>query len=268
VVPALLTTLLVLGPGSVAAADAFAPVGGSGFTAFRADSGEFEILTVDRFGAGRLARRGYEVALSVPMRRLELPVTVTGHPTSPPPVAPPTGVIVAVVDTGVSRTHPWFATHLLPGRNTIGVNPDDTDDRHGHGTHVAGIVRRADPTARILPVKVFDDSTWTTDAAIAAGVVWAVDNAARVINLSLGGEGDSAALRAALSYAVDRDVLVVAAAGNSGLEGSPPIYPAAYPETLAVTALNAASVVANFANRGAYIDLAARGAGVVSAALG
>lgn len=111
---------------------------------------------------------------------------------------------------------------LIAGRN---------DDKQG----VVGLA----PDARILPVRVLDDENRYDDALIVArGVRWAVDNGARVINLSLGGSGDSPALAAALDYAFARDVVVVACTGNVASSTTSAVwYPAREPGVIAVAGL-------------------------------
>ena len=261
---ALLAVVLLplLGSPVLAASDMFAPVGGSGFTAFREIDGSLEFVSADAIGARRLHARGFFVHESVSFT-LDTPASTLpqNEPVLPP--AEPTGVVVAVVDTGVDASHPWFTTHLLPGRSFVGA-PEDWSDTNGHGTHVAGIVRQADPSARILPVDVFGTSRSTRDDVVAAGIVWAVENGARVVNLSLGGTSPSSALDTAIEFAHARDVVVVAAAGNLGDMGSPPSYPAANELTLAVAAFDAAQAPAYFSNRGVYVDIAALGVRVTS----
>lgn len=256
--------LAVVGVSAVDASDRTAPVGGSGFTAFRLVDDRPEFLAVDAIGARRLADRGFSVAPAAAMSVLDAHPS-QGFVMNAPvlPAADPTGVVVAVVDTGVDTAHPWFANHLVPGQSFAGA-PEDVSDGHGHGTHVAGIVLQADPSARIMPVRVMDRSGFGSDQQISAGIVWAVENGAKVINLSLGGPGRSAALDVAVEYARSRDVVVVAAAGNSGERGSPVMFPAAHDLAVAVAAVDGASVAASFSNRGFYVDVAAPGVGVVS----
>ncbi|MET8834495.1 type VII secretion-associated serine protease mycosin [Micromonospora sp. NPDC004540] len=160
------------------------------------------------------------------------------------------GVVVAVIDSGVDGSHPDLAGQVLPGLDLVAPGGADGPDPVGHGTTVAGLIAgRADddsgvvglaPDARILPVRVLDDENRYDDAMIVAkGVRWAVDNGARVINLSLGGGGDSPALAAALDYAFARDVVVVACTGNLATSNSPKVwYPAREPGVLAVAGLD------------------------------
>jgi type VII secretion-associated serine protease mycosin len=159
------------------------------------------------------------------------------------------GVVVAVVDSGVDGSHPDLAGQVLPGIDLVAPDGSDGPDPVGHGTTVAGLIAgRSDddrgvvglaPGARILPVRVLDEENRYDDALIVAkGVRWAVDNGARVINLSLGGSGDSPALAAALDYAFARDVVVIACTGNLATSTSAEIwYPAREPGVIAVAGL-------------------------------
>ncbi|MGC5017537.1 type VII secretion-associated serine protease mycosin [Micromonospora sp. DT47] len=159
------------------------------------------------------------------------------------------GVTVAVVDSGVDGSHPDLAGQVLPGIDLVSPAGAAEPDPVGHGTTVASLIAgRGDdkrgvvglaPDARILPVRVLDDENRYDDAMIVAkGVRWAVDNGAGVINLSLGGSGDSPALAAALDYAFARDVVVVACTGNVATSTSSKVwYPAREPGVIAVAGL-------------------------------
>lgn len=159
------------------------------------------------------------------------------------------GVVVAVVDSGVDGSHPDLAGQVLPGLDLVSPGGADGPDPVGHGTTVAGLIAGRDdddrgvvglaPDARILPVRVLDGENRYDDALIVAkGVRWAVDNGARVINLSLGGSGESPALAAAVDYAFARDVVVVACTGNLVTSTSPKVwYPAREPGVIAVAGL-------------------------------
>jgi len=189
------------------------------------------------------------------------------------------GVIVAVVDSG-SGQHPDLAENLLPGRSFFGLveTPDGNDiDTSGHGSHVAGIIAAVAnngiggsgvaPNAKILPIKVLDQAGSGDARDVAAGVRYAADNGAKVINLSLGGAAESSSLSQAIAYANDKGALVVAAAGNGGASDKPK-WPASLDLTLAVTAVDQSNNATSFDQRGDYIDIAAPGANVVSTAKG
>jgi serine protease len=159
------------------------------------------------------------------------------------------GVTVAVIDSGVDASHADLNGQVLPGLDLVGGTGDGRNDPVGHGTTVSAIIagRNDDssgivgiaPKAKILPVRVLDQDNRYDDALIVAKAVrWSVDHGAKVINLSLGGNGSSAALAAALDYAFAKDVVVVACTGNTGTSGSPDVwYPAREPGVIAVAGL-------------------------------
>ncbi len=159
----------------------------------------------------------------------------------------------------------WTGTSYVPAENS------NVQDDYGHGTHVAGIAAAATDNgvgiaglasgARVMPIKVLDQygNGWYSD--IALGIVYAADNGARIINLSLGGAEDSQTLRAAVDYARSRGALVVAATGNTG---GAVLYPAAIDSVLAVAATDANDQVAYFSNRGPQVDIAAPGVDIYS----
>ena len=141
------------------------------------------------------------------------------------------GVVVAVVDSGVKADHPDLAGRLLPGRDFV-QNDDTPQDENGHGTHVAGIVAAAAgngvgvasvaPAAKVLPVRVLDAEGSGTPEDVREGIEWAVAQGADVVNLSLGEDvplraflGEQDEVDAAIDAALDKGVVVVAAAGNS-----------------------------------------------------
>lgn len=185
-----------------------------------------------------------------------------------------TGTVVAVLDTGVFGTHPELAGSVLAGTDLIG-NDSDPEDVAGHGTLVAGVIaahaNNADGAAgaaygaKILPVKVLDDTGSGTDSTVAAGITWATSHGADVINLSLGGPDPAPVVLTAIQSAVAAGVVVVAAAGNEGTDV--PMYPAAYaPQVdglLAVSATDDYGSLTDFSSWGDWVTLAAPGYQVV-----
>jgi serine protease len=160
------------------------------------------------------------------------------------------GVTVAVIDSGVDFSHPDLQGQVLPGLDLVDPQGNGDSDQVGHGTTVSAIIagRNDDnngvvgiaPKAKILPVRVLDAQNRYDDAIIVAkGVRWAVDHGARVINLSLGGNGSSAALAAALDYAFAKDVVVVACTGNqtASTNDTGVWYPAREPGVIAVAGM-------------------------------
>ncbi|WP_139489006.1 S8 family peptidase [Brevibacillus dissolubilis] len=183
-------------------------------------------------------------------------------------------VIVAVADTGVDFTHPDLSERVLDGYNTVDDNYDTLDEQ-GHGTHVAGIIAAqadngvgiagvaGEEDVRILPIKVLDDSGYGSSYSIATGIDKAVEKGADVINLSLGGSGNSRLIQESIRSATDKGVLVIAAAGNEGVH-TDGYYPAKFPEVVAVASIDKQQRRSVFSNYGSPIDLAAPGEQILS----
>jgi serine protease len=156
------------------------------------------------------------------------------------------GVTVAVIDSGVDADHPDLKGQVLSGLDLVDPKDDGDTDLVGHGTTVSAIIAgRGDdnagvigiaPKSKILPIRVLNEENRYNDAMIVAkGVRWAVDHGARVVNLSLGGNGSSPALAAALDYAFAKDVVVVACTGNTSASTTDQVwYPAREPGVIAV----------------------------------
>jgi subtilisin family serine protease len=200
---------------------------------------------------------------------------------------------VAIVDTGVDLDHPDLIHKIwtnsaetagngidddgngyvddLHGWNFVNNTPDVQDDS-GHGSHVAGIAAAETNNAigiagiswlaRIMALKALNGANTGSYADVAEAIVYAADNGAEIINLSLGTDQPSLTIQAAIQYARQRGCLLVASAGNSG---GPVEYPAAYPEVLAVAATTNSDLPADFTSRGPQIDLAAPGVDIFSA---
>lgn len=175
-------------------------------------------------------------------------------------------LIIAILDTGIDRHHQDLADKLVEGYNAID-GTDDVDDEHGHGTHVAGIASAVTNNLagiagvswqnKLMPVKVLNHEGEGGLYELINGIYWATDHGADVINLSLGDDEPSELLYEAIRYAYEHNVILVAASGNDNVDI--PMYPAAYPEVLAVSSVNQNKERSSFSNYGHYIDVAAPG---------
>jgi subtilisin family serine protease len=178
-------------------------------------------------------------------------------------------VKVGIIDTGISNTHPDLVANIKGGVNTISSRKSWNDD-NGHGSHVAGIIAAlnnsvgvvgAGPNADLYAIKALDQSGSGYLSDIIEGIQWAVVNHMQVINMSLGSDSDVQSFHDAVSAAKAAGVVIVAAAGNSG--GSV-IFPAAYPEVIAVSATDQNDHIASWSSRGPEVDLAAPGVNIFS----
>lgn len=182
------------------------------------------------------------------------------------------GTIVAILDTGVAKNHPDLSSKVVGRANFSDSSTDE--DIYGHGTHVGGIVAALTdnsmgvaggcPDCQLLSGKVLNDSGSGAYSWIANGIVWASDNGAKVINMSLGGPFKSRTLESAVNYAWGKNVIVVAAAGNSNNPSK--TYPGAFTNVIAVAATNNLDKKAYFSSYGAkWVDVAAPGEYIFSA---
>ncbi len=172
-------------------------------------------------------------------------------------------VLVAMIDSGVDVTHPDLAGDIAGTFDALGTGLK----AHPHGTAIAGAIAAhgrlmgAAPAAQILAVRAFsgngNDGGEGTTFAIMSGLSWAVSHGARVVNMSFAGPQDPGIARS-LAAAHQKGVALVAAAGNKGAK-SPPLFPAADPNVIAVTATDVSDQVPAFANRGRYVAVAAPG---------
>ena len=179
------------------------------------------------------------------------------------------GIVVAVIDTGVSRVEDLKNTNFVKGYDFVNDREDASDD-NGHGTHVAGTIAQSTNNnfgvagvayeASIMPLKVLSGSGGGTISDIAEAIIFAADNGANVINMSLGGGGESKLMQEAIDYAYKKGVVIVAAAGNSNRNAA--FYPARYPKVIAVSATNATGEKAPYSNYGAGVDVAAPGGAI------
>jgi thermitase len=177
---------------------------------------------------------------------------------------------IAILDTGVDLDHPDLAHKLISNINF--TNFGTPDDVYGHGTHVAGIaaamtnngigVAGLGYTSTIMNVKVVDDNGMGAYSWIVSGIIWAADNGAEIINMSLGATYASSTLEDAVDYAWSKGVVVVASAGNNG--DTVPMYPACCINCIAVAATDINDTRPYWSNYGDWVDVAAPGVSVYS----
>ena len=175
------------------------------------------------------------------------------------------------MDTGINAAHPEFAGRLVAGYDFINQDNDPADD-HGHGTHVAGIIGAGldgvgtvgmCPQCRIMPVKVLNDKNAGMWSTVAKGILFAVDNGARCHQPEPGCSGQLRNLESAVEYAHSKNVVVVAAAGNSNSDRA--LLPGRHPlRASPSSATNSQDGRWQLSNYGAHIDVAAPGQQIYS----
>ncbi|MGW3788997.1 type VII secretion-associated serine protease mycosin [Micromonospora chokoriensis] len=187
------------------------------------------------------------------------------------------GVVVAVLDTGVEANHPDLRGQVLAGGRSYGGSGDGRTDEEGHGTHMAGIIAANSggrdgvdgiaPGAKILPIKLRKAGETNTAAAVTLGIRMAVDGGAKVINMSFGGPGSASPDEvSAIKYALDRDVVVIASAGNTSEGDTSVINPANTPGVIAVTGTTRGGRFWSGSAQGPEAVVAAPGDGIYNAA--
>ncbi|WP_066290239.1 S8 family peptidase [Bacillus sp. FJAT-29937] len=174
-------------------------------------------------------------------------------------------VTVAVIDQGVDMQHPELKGKLLPSYNA--VNPMNQGSPDFHGTHVAGIIAGnkdngiggfgVNPNVKILPIDVFDRSWGAYDYSIAQGILHAVEKNVKVINMSLGGPMKSPLIEEAIKKALEKNITIVAAAGNTG--DTMVSYPAAYEGVISVGSVDKSKKLSSFSSYGPSVDIVAPG---------
>ncbi len=179
---------------------------------------------------------------------------------------------IAVIDTGVQRTHPDLDAKIVPGYDWVQADTAP-DDGNGHGTHVAGTAAAETnngaggagtcPNCSIMPLRVLDNSGSGTLANVASAIVYAADNGAKVINMSLGGPGSST-LQNAVDYAAGKGTFLACAAGNDNTSSTTSSYPGAYPNCFAVASTTSTDARSSFSNYGTWVEAAAPGSSIYS----
>ena len=177
---------------------------------------------------------------------------------------------VGVIDTGIALKHPDLSANIKGSYNAINSRKSANDD-NGHGSHVAGIIAAlnntsgvvgAAPAANLYAIKVLNAAGSGYLSDVIEGIDWAISKNIKVINMSLGCDCNIQSLHDAVIRAKNAGVVVVAAAGNSAT--NPVIYPAAYPEAIAVSATDSSDQLASWSARGPEIDLSAPGVSIYS----
>ena len=181
------------------------------------------------------------------------------------------GVKVAVLDTGIDQNHPDLSSKIVAQKNFSTAST--VDDIYGHGTHVSGIIAASTdnavgvagvcPGCQLMNGKVLrDDGAGAVSWAV-NGIIWAADNGAKVINMSIGFNVSSKTMENAVNYAWSKGVVLVASAGNDGNQAKE--YPSAYTNVIAVAATDNKDKKASFSTYGAkWVDITAPGVNVFS----
>src|SRR5580692_2195336 len=180
-------------------------------------------------------------------------------------------VLVAVIDSEIDAKHPDLDGTIVKSFDALGGN----EKPHAHGTSIAGAIAAHGkllgiaPGAQVLAVHAFDDTPGAAHGSsfsIYKSLQWAADNGARVVNMSFAGPADPTMQRM-LAAAYDKGIVLIAAAGNAGPK-SEPLYPAADPNVIAVTATDSDDHLFPMANRGRHIAVAAPGVDIFALAPG
>lgn len=180
-------------------------------------------------------------------------------------------VKIAILDTGVDLNHPDLKDKLVAGRNIADPSKQPMDD-NGHGTHCSGIAAAASDNGEggigvggrcsIMPVKILTFGSGTDDI-ISEGIVWAADNGANVMSMSLGIYRSSKPIEDALKYAMDKGVSISASAGNNNQEYDIHL-PSTYPGVIEVASTDDKDQKSSFSNFGKKISVAAPGSAILS----
>lgn len=178
-------------------------------------------------------------------------------------------IIVAVLDTGINAKHEMVADRIVEGGVNFSNSGDDSvNDDYGHGTHCTGTICELTPEqVKILPIKIFDANGKATEEQIYAGLMYAIEQDADLLNMSFGGLGVSPLEAEAMALADAKGIVCCAAAGNNGDEARY-YYPGGIESCITVAAVDSDMQRALFSNYGDLVDVCAPGVGITSAVLG
>jgi subtilisin family serine protease len=186
-------------------------------------------------------------------------------------------VVVAVIDNAIQTNHPDLAANMVAGKDmssAADTDPNPPNANFSHGTHVAGIVSAVTNNSlgiasagnnkvKIMPIKATpDNASFNSIYYGFEGIIWAVDNGAKIVSLSWGGPGYSSAEQEVIDYAYNNGVVVVAAAGNDNNDELS--YPAAYSHVISVASLDISDARSSFSTYGNTVDISAPGRGILS----
>ena len=179
-------------------------------------------------------------------------------------------VSIAILDSGIDPNHEDLGAKIVASANFS--TSDTDDDNYGHGTHLAGIaaaitdnglgIAGLGSRCTLMNGKVDEDNGAARSSAVAQGIAWATDSGARVICMSFGAPTPSQTVEAAINYAWNRGVVLVASAGNTGSQA--PNYPAFYEHCISVAATDQNDQKDARSNFGSWVDVAAPGTGILS----
>ncbi len=173
-------------------------------------------------------------------------------------------VIVAVLDTGINANHHEFEGRLTEGYNVL-TQDSNTNDDNGHGTLVSGVIAAVtdkdylgvELNTKIMPIKIMDNKGQSSIANTVAGIYYAMENGADIINMSFTSDHDSRVQKQAIMDAYQQGIILIAAAGNDAkVENS---YPASYGQVISVTSVGREDVSSDFSNYGDFVDISAPG---------
>ena len=181
-------------------------------------------------------------------------------------------IVIAVLDTGVARSHPALVGHLLSGTSTLYTTgpaqseeevADGTNNKGvGHGTMIAGIIARLAPSVKILPIRVLNSDGTGTTLSLIRGIRYALDHGAKVISMSCEFKQKSDALQDAIHDVQDHGAILVASAGNDNTQYAP--YPAGDSHVIAVASVESDNTKSFYSNYGSWVSVSAPGTGIES----
>lgn len=184
------------------------------------------------------------------------------------------GIRIGIIDTGICTSHPEFSHRIAAGINFTRESPGSIEDFNGHGTHVAGILSAEKngigvvgvaPKSKLYIAKAFDKSGKTDYTAVEKSLLWLADNDVDVINMSFSSPYTSARYNRLIQMVHNKGISMICAAGNEGINGNNTIgYPANFPQTIAVSAVDVNKNIADFSSKGSAAEISAAGINIYS----